>query len=248
MKFHAHRTLKGWLRGLAMAAALAAATAPGLAQAGGAALRESGKSCIVRASGPVGDLDALSESAEEMYQLALAGKLERAGRRLELLKKNAAALSSLPNQPNILLPRLGQTLADLEQACGAKDRLEILRYANRVTLIAATLAVPLKPRVPTEVALLDYNSRELAIWADARKLEKLSGIVIRMHLAWQTLMPKLIECDGIKELRRFSDLMGRLEQARTPEDYSRISRQIAPELDTMKVIFSRQAKRAPSAQ
>jgi hypothetical protein len=248
MKYHAHRLPRSGVRLPLVAAALLAVSTPGLATAGGSAFRESGKPCIVRASGPLGDLDALSESAEELYQLALAGKLERAGRRLDALKKNVAALSSLPNQPNIILPRLGQTMVDLEQACGSKDRLEMLRYANRVTLIAATLAVPLKPRVPTEVALLDYNSRELAIWSDAHRLEKVNGIVIRMHLAWQTLMPKLIENNGLKELRRFSDLMGRLEQARTPEEYSRISRLIAPELDTMKVIFSRQGKRVSGAQ
>ena len=80
------------------------------------------------------------------------------------------------------------------------------------------------------------------IWSEAKKAEKLSSVVMRMHLAWQTLMPKLIEHDGIKELRRFSEIMGRLEAARTPEDYGRLSRQASPELDTMKALFTKPAK------
>ncbi len=196
-----------------------------------------------RGASATAELDAVADSAEEIFQLAAAGKTERIGKRLDTLKKNVASLSYLQGQANnILLPRLGRTVADLEQAWSTKDRLDIMRFANRITLIAATLEVPLKTSVPTEVALLDYNCRELAIWSEANKTDKLSSIVMRMHLAWQTLMPKLIEHDGIRELRRFSEIMGRLEVARTPEDYGRLTRQVSPEIDTMRALFVKPAK------
>jgi hypothetical protein len=189
------------------------------------------------------DLDALADSGEEIFDLAMAGKMDRMGKKLEALKKNAAYLSYIQDQSNsILLPRLGHTIVDLEQAINAKDRLDTMRYANRITLIAATVAVPLKPSIPTEVSLLEYNGRELGIWSEAKKTEKLSNIVMRMHLAWQTLMPKLIERNGIRELRRFSEIMGRLELAKTPEEYGHLSRQVTPEIDAMKVIFAKPAK------
>ena len=72
--------------------------------------------------------------------------------------------------------------------------------------------------------------------------EKLSSIVIRMHLAWQTLMPKLIEHHGEKELRRFSEIMGHLELAKTPEEYGHLSRQVRVEVDDMNVVFAKSEK------
>ena len=189
------------------------------------------------------ELAAISVAAEDMFELAAAGKMDRIARKLEGLKKNVATLTYLQGQANnLLLPRLGHTVAELEEANNAKDRLEVMRYANRVTLIVATVEVPLKPSLPTEVSLLDYNGRELSIWSEMKRTEKLSNIVIRMHLAWQTLMPKLIEHNGTKELRRFSEVMGRLEMARTPEEYSKLSRQIAPEIDTIKAVFAKPSK------
>jgi hypothetical protein len=191
----------------------------------------------------ISELDSLSGAAEEIFNLALAGKMERTGKKLELLKKNAAAFSYIQDEANsILLPRLGRTIAELEKATVAKNRLDTMRYANRITLIAATVAVPFKPGIPTEVSLLDYNGRELGIWSEAKKADKLSNIVIRMHLAWQTLMPKLIEHDGIKELRRFSEVMGHLELAKTAEEYGRLSRQVLADTEAMKTLFSRPAK------
>jgi hypothetical protein len=55
-------------------------------------------------------------------------------------------------------------------------------------------------------------------------------------------MPKLIERNGVKELRRFSEIMEHLELARTPEEYGSLSRQVLVETDTMKAIFAKHAK------
>ena len=196
-----------------------------------------------RANFIVDELQSLSGSAEEIFTLAQAGRLERVGKRLDALKKNAAAFAYVQDEASsILLPRLGRTIADLETAIAAKNRIDIMRYSNRITLIAATVAVPFKPYLPTEVSLLEYNGRELEIWSEVKKSDKLSNIVIRMHLAWQTLMPKLIEQNGIKELRRFSDIMGHLELAKLPEDYARLSRQVLAETDAMKSIFAKTAR------
>lgn len=194
-----------------------------------------------RPSFPVSELDALSDIAEEIFDLAQANKTDRIPKKLEMLRKYAAAVSYLQDESNtMLLPRLGHTLTDLEQAVATKNRLETMRYANRVTLIAATLAVPYRPSIPTELSLLDYNGRELGLSSESKKSEKLANIVMRMHLAWQTLMPKLVERNAIKELRRFSDIMGRLESAKSPDEYSHLSRLVGIEMDLMKGVFSRQ--------
>ena len=189
------------------------------------------------------ELDALYDSAEEIFEMAVAGKMERIGKKLEALKKSVSSLNNLQGQSNVmLLPRLGHSVVDLDQAWSSRDRLDTMRCANRITLIAATLEVPLKSSVPTELSLLDYNRRELSIWSEAKKSEKLSNVVMRMHLTWQTLMPKLIEHDGIRELRRFSEIMGRLETARSPEEYGRLSRQASAEIESMKALFAKAAR------
>jgi hypothetical protein len=224
--------------------ATAFSLAPATAQAGPAAKEQPRQSQTTpRYNGVSSDLDAVTDSAEEIYDLAWCGKLERIPKRLETLKKQAAALSYVKDDANsVLLPRLSHTLADLDQAVVAKNRLETMRYANRLTLIAATVEIPFKPTVPTEVALLDYNGRELGVWSEVKKTEKLSNIVMRMHLAWQALMPKLVEHNATRELRRFSETMGRLESAKTPEEYGRLSRQVASEMIAVKAVFAKPAK------
>ena len=188
-------------------------------------------------------LDSLSDSAEEIFNLAQVGKMDRLRKNMDSLKKIAATLDNIQGKEDLLLlPRQRSTIDELENAIAGKDRLETMRYANRITLITATLAVPFAPGIPTELSLLDYNARELGIWSEVKLAEKLSGIVIRMHLAWQTLMPKLIEHHGEKELKRFSEIMGHLEQARSPEEYGRLSRQVRVEVDSMKAIFTKSAK------
>jgi len=189
------------------------------------------------------ELDSLAGGAEEIFNLALAGNLERAGKRLDTLKKKAAALDLVRDEADlILLPQLQRTIADLEKALAAKSHLDTMRTSNRITLISAALAVPYKPRIPTEVSLLEYNGRELEIWSEVKRMDKLSSIVIRMHLAWQTLMPKLIEFNGGKELKRFSELMMHLEQARTVEEYDRLAKQILAGTATLEAIFAKPVK------
>jgi hypothetical protein len=231
---------------LALLFPCALALLPGHAQASPAALipRELAKpSASARANFIVTELDSLTACAEEIFTLALSGKMERVAKKLDPLKRNAAAFDYIQDEASsILLPRLGRTIADLEKAIVTRNRLDTMRYSNRITLIAATVRVPFKPILPTEVSLLDYNGRELEIWSEVKKVDKLSNIVIRMHLAWQTLMPKLIEQNGIKELRRFSDIMGHLEVAKLPEDYGRLSRQVLVETDAMKSFFAKNAK------
>jgi len=196
----------------------------------------------------VTEMDTLSESAEDIFTLAQSGKMGRTRKKLDNLKKSVAAFDAIQDDESlILLQRLGHTIEDLEKAVISKERLETMLYSNRITVIAATIAVPFKPSIPTELSLLDYNGRELGIWSEAKQTDKLSSIVIRMHLAWQTLMPKLIEHSGIKELKRFSELMGHLELAKTPEEYGRLSRQVLVETDAMRPIFAKQSKGAKSA-
>lgn len=229
---------------LLLGVVLLQALCPGLAGAAGAI---SGKEPVARPAPPVlragspvlGSLESMSNCAEDIYDLAKGNRIERLGGKLEALKKSAAVVRTIQDDDSraMLLPRLDRTIADLDRAVAAHSRYETMLLANKVTLIAATLSVSLRPRVPAEVSLLEYNGRELEIWSELSKLEKLSAIVGKMHLTWQMLMPKLIDIGAIKEMRRFSDTMGSLEAAKSVEEYARLSRQVATAVNTMETLF-----------
>ena len=77
------------------------------------------------------------------------------------------------------------------------------------------------------------------IWSEENNIDKLSNIVIRMHLIWQSLMPQLIEQGGTRELKRFSEVMKRLEVAKTPDEYGHLARQVLDEVDNLEKVFKK---------
>jgi len=191
----------------------------------------------------VTELNSLSVTAEQIFNLALVDRIDSTGKKMNELKRNAVVFNYIKDAKNdLLLPRLDRTIAALENALSSKNRFDTMRYANRITLIIAVVTVPFNPIIPTEVSLLEYNGRELEIWSERKNMNKLSNTVIRMHLAWQTLMPKLIEHNGLKTLKHFSEVMEHLEFAKTPEEYSRLSRQALIEAEASKAIFAKATK------
>ena len=187
---------------------------------------------------PVSDeLDAVSRRAEEIYGLAKANRWKGADRALSALKKSEDALGPLQNEEtNSLQTRLRKSVADLGESVAARKRVDVMRLANKITLIEAAMAEPLKPRVPTNVGLLDYYGRELEIWSEAKDMDRLSYTVLRMHLTWQTLIPKL-EPSDVKVIKRFADILRRLDAAKAPEEYARLAAQVQDEVDLLEKSF-----------
>ena len=154
------------------------------------------------------------------------------------LKKSGETLGVLQNDESVmLLPRLTKTIANLEKSISAGKRMDAMCLANKITLIEAAMAEPLKPRVPTNVGLLDYYGRELEIWSEARDTEKLSSIVVRMHLAWQTLIPQFRTEDDSRFIKRFAEILKRLDLANTPEEFARLAEQVHNEIDKWEKVF-----------
>ncbi len=200
----------------------------------GRALRSNGN-----AVKPVSDeLDALSQRAEEIYGLARSNRWRAAERGLGVLKRSEEALGTLQNEESAALqPRLRKTVADLGEAVAARRRADAMRLANKITLIEAAMAEPFRPRTPTNVGLLDYYGRELEIWSEARDMDRLSYTVLRMHLTWQTLIPKLGPQSDIKVIKKFADLLRHLDGAKEPEEYARLAAQVHEEVDALEKSF-----------
>jgi uncharacterized protein YukE len=186
----------------------------------------------------VAELEVMTECAGDIYDLAKGNNWKGIPRKLHTLKKyNLLLTAHLTDDSTMLLPKLNKSIIDLDQSIYVKNRMETMRNANKITLVAATIAGTIRPAVPKEILLLDHLGHELEIWAEAKNMDKLSGTVAKMHLTWQNLMPQLIDKCGGKGLRRFSETMKRLETAKTPDEYGRLAAQVLDEVDGMEKVF-----------
>lgn len=189
------------------------------------------------------ELEALSDTAQDIYDLAKVSKWKKIRKKLDDLKKTERAIKLIRNDDNDFLSlRLRAKIEDLEQAVSAKNRKDTIRFANNITLLEVAMIGEMKPRVPTNVMLLGYCGRELEILSEEKDSEKLSNLVIRMHLIWQNLIPQLVDKGATKEIKNFSEVMTRLERAKTPEEYSRLAKQVLDELDNVEKVFKKNPK------
>lgn len=166
-------------------------------------------------------LATLSYNAKEIFYLARSQKWKPIDKLLHILNWSEHILqSNLNEEGTALLPRLEKTIAEVNNSVSAKQRIDTMRNANKITLIEAAIAAEFGSRVPSNVELIDYYSRELEVWSELKDMERLSFIVIRMHLAWQTLIPQL---NNPREIKEFAEIMKRLYQAKTPEEYAHLA-------------------------
>ncbi len=187
-------------------------------------------------------LEALSRAAEETYDLARGEKWNKIGKKLDGLKTCEQNLNPVQHEESaVFVPQLNKTMAELQVAISTKNRMDAMRLANKITLIEAAMAGPLGPRVPTSVGLLDYYGRELEIWTAMKNADRLSYTVLRMHLTWQNLLPKLSMKNETKEIKKFAEIMNRLEMAKTTDDYSRLITQVRDEVNNLEKIFRNEA-------
>jgi hypothetical protein len=186
------------------------------------------------------EVEALSGYAEEIYALAKFNRWNKIRKKLDELKKSETSLKLIRSEENdFFSQRMRKKIEDLEQAISAKNRRDTLRSANNITYLEVAMVGQFKPRVPTNVMLLGYCGRELEIFSEEKDIDKLSNFVIRMHLIWQNLIPQLIQRGETKEIKNFSDIMKRLEMAKTPEEYSFLAKQVLDEVENLEKVFKK---------
>jgi hypothetical protein len=184
------------------------------------------------------ELERLSGTAGEIYDMAKANKWNKVRKKLEVLKESEKAVGLLRKEDNdIYSQRLGKNIEELEHVISAKNRLETMRSANAVTFLEVALMGDYKPRVPTNVKLLDYCGRQMEILSEAKDLDKLSNLVVRMHLIWQNLIPRLVDAGYTKEIKEFSLVMKRLDRSTTPEEYRSLAQEVFDGVDAMEKLF-----------
>lgn len=186
------------------------------------------------------ELEVLSGTAGDIYDLAKATKWNKVRKKLDELKKSGKTVKALKNDGNDFFPlRLRKNIDDLEQAILAKNRKDTMRFSNALTFLEIAMMGDYKPRVPTNVKLLDYCGRQMELLSEEKDMDKLSNLVVRMHLIWQNVIPQLVNEGDTKEIKNFSAIMKRLEGATTPEEYSPLAKQVLDGVDRIEKLFKK---------
>jgi hypothetical protein len=200
-------------------------------------------STVSKSASMQSELEALSDTAEDIYNLAKVTRWNKIRKKLDKLKQSEKAIKLIKNDENDFYSlQLRTKIENLEQAISAKNRKDTMHFANNITLIEVARIGELKPRVPTNVMLLDYCGRELEISAEEKDIDKLSNLVIRMHLIWQNLIPMLVDKGDSKEIKNFSEIIKRLERAKTPEEYDFLAKQVLDEVDNIEKVFKKKSE------
>jgi hypothetical protein len=176
------------------------------------------------------------EYGENVYDMAKANNWAKAMAKLNLLKESAAKLKSeVPGGGE--LDQLASTVTALDQAVTSKNRQAAMREANQITLIVANLNAPYKLAVPIEVTKLDYYGRELEIWSAEKDIKKLQATAVEMRRTWDAVRPAIESHKGAAEAKKFGDLVAKVEQAKTPDEYARLATPVLDEVDNLEKVF-----------
>ncbi len=181
-------------------------------------------------------LTNLGEYAENLYDLAQANKWTKTGAKLTSLQNTAKRLTT--EYKDSADADLNKSIAALNQAVAAKNRQATMIYSNQVTLIATKMTVPFQPKVPVEVALLDYYGRELQIWAGTGNTAKLKTTTNEIRKTWDAVRPSIESHRGSVPAQKFDSLVTRLEAAKSSSEYGRIATPMLDEVDNLEKVFN----------
>jgi hypothetical protein len=174
------------------------------------------------------NIDALGQHAENVYDMVKAGNWTAARASVDSLHMVA---DSIP----------GATLGavrELDQAVATRDRLAALRVSNRLTQLGALLSEPYHPSVPAQVTLLDYEGRELEIWAAAADRARLDSTAATLRRTWTAVRPLVLARGGGSLAARFDSLVTRVEAATTPAQYALLATPVLDTVDSLEGVFT----------
>lgn len=110
--------------------------------------------------------------------------------------------------------------------------------ANQVIVIADQLAMQLEPKMPLEVAMLDYYGRELEIWAADGNTARLKNVAGKIRETWEALRPSIQSHGGSPQLQKFDDtLIALVETASSPTEYSLLAAPVQGEVNNLRKVF-----------
>jgi hypothetical protein len=181
--------------------------------------------------------EEIGHSAENLYDWGRQGDWTKARTDLAALKSAVARFEATGSSANMRGAR--RRVASIEYAVQKRQPRALMHAANEMTNVAAELSRPYKPQVPVEVTQLDYNARELELWAEEGNLMQLHEARMRLREVWSVARPAVISKGGNTEALQFDALVNQLTVAKSPKDFAAITTPILNSVDSLETVFTR---------
>jgi hypothetical protein len=186
---------------------------------------------------PVAATEDVGHYAENLYDWGRAGDWTKAQSDLTSLK---SAVATLKNTGAIIdLHGADELATTIEKAVQAHQSRALMHAANEMTRAAAEISRQFHPKVPIEVALLDYYGRELELWSEEGNAAKLNETRVKLRETWDAVRPALVAKGGNTEAAQFDALITRLTGAKTPKDFAATAKPILDSVDALENAFTR---------
>ena len=186
------------------------------------------------------ELEQMVDSAEDIYDRVKANHWKHLDKKFNSIVKVEQLLPSVTSEKDMpYYKNLMGVTSDLERAITSQDRIVAMKSANKIMILGARLAEAHNSPVPINVAVIGFCGRKLEILAATENVFDLSDTVSKLHLSWQQLIPLVTANGGIKEVKRFAEVMKHLESAKTPEEYGKLASSVVEEIDIIEKIFKK---------
>lgn len=192
------------------------------------------------ANANLNELEQLIGNARDIYEKTEANHWKHLDKKMNSIVKIEQLLPSVtPEKDMSYYKNLMDVTSELERAIASQDRIVAMKSANKVMILGASLAEAHSSPVPINVAVIAYCGRKLEILSETENVLDLSDTVAKLHLSWQQLIPLVTAYGGLKEVKRFAEIMKRLESAKTPDEYGRLASSVVEEINIIEKIFKK---------
>lgn len=165
------------------------------------------------------------------------GQVERSRGEARLAQEfravTAQDLSGAPNERG----QLDATTTALDHSVPHHDKSATMRDANQVTFLAAELTAPYHPKIPADVARLDFDGRELEIWSAAHNIPKLKHTAEDIHHTWDQVRPQVEAHNGQSAAKGFDALVAKVDHAHTAAQYHAVAKPLLDQVDKLENVF-----------
>ncbi len=134
---------------------------------------------------------------------------------------------------------LAAQLDTLHSAISRRDRFAALEAANQVTYLAAIMTRPFAPQPPADIALLDFQGRELEIWAARRDMTRLHRTAASLRATWNAARPLVEARGGAAAALVMERNVARVERARTPAEFHQAAGPVLDQVDVLERVFEK---------
>jgi len=185
-------------------------------------------------------LDQIIDNARDIYERTETNRWKHLDKKVNTIIKVEQYLPGVtPEKDRLYLNNLMGVTTDLEHAVAAHDRLIAMKSANKVMILSSRLAEAHNSPVPINVAVIAYCGRKLEILSQTDSGPDLNDTVAKLHLSWQQLIPLVTANGGIKEVKRFAEVMKHLESAKAPDEYGKLAPLVVEEIEIIEKIFKK---------